>query len=386
MLRKRIFVITIKTTIDNQPTFLGRCLGGGIVLRMNQLKNQMKYRSLLLGFSLLSSCQSGVPVKEDFVKIQRAQEALELPTVQEVFIPSTLDNHLQPAMFYAPSREGLTKLSPLLVSLHTWSSNYKQKLHQPLEDYCLANGWAYIHPNFRGPNRNPHATGSKRAVQDVLDAVDYARKHAEVDEGRIFLIGASGGGYMSLLMAGQAPDLWAGVSAWASIADLAAWYAETHERRLKYAREILLSCGGAPGSSAKVDEEYRQRSPLTHLSHAKGRVRLDINAGIRDGHRGSTSIRHSLLAFNAVAELEDQFSENLMAELASSPTWPPGLASAISDSSYGDKPPLLRRSSALARITIFDGGHEMLPAAALHWLAQQGKAKAPRPSFSTSPN
>jgi len=44
-----------------------------------------------------------------------------------------------------------------------------------------------------------------------------------------------------------------------------------------------------------------------------------------------------------------------------------------SDPYYGDKRVLLRRQSNNARITIFDGGHEIIPNAALHWLQQQVK-------------
>lgn len=292
---------------------------------------------------------------------------------REVRITSSLDGSAQPAFFHAPKNVSAGKTVPLLVVLHSWSADYRQKLHKPMEEHCVRAGWAYLHPNFRGPNRNPQATGSELAVQDVLDAVAYAKKHAPVDERKIFLVGASGGGYMSLLMAGRTPDVWAGVSAWVPISDLVAWHAETKRKRLKYAREIENSCGGPPGTSPEVDEQYRLRSPLTHLARAKGVVNLDLNAGIRDGHNGSVPVSHSLHAFNLLADEKDRVPADLIDELTRTAKVPAAHLFPGSDPSYGKKRPLFRRSSGKARLTLFEGGHEIVHAAALAWLVEMSK-------------
>tara|TARA_Y100001934_G_C12372597_1_gene787311 strand:+ start:124 stop:1053 length:930 start_codon:yes stop_codon:yes gene_type:complete len=293
-----------------------------------------------------------------------------LGQVREVSIKSSLDGSKQPAYFFAPET---AKPVPLIVILHSWSADYRQKLHQPIQDHCAKKGWAYIHPNFRGPNRNPQATGSDLAVQDVLDAVAYASKHAKVDEKRILLVGTSGGGYMSLLMAGRAPEVWAGVSAWVPISDLTAWHRETKARNMKYYRDIEKSCGGAPGKSKEVDLQYKRRSPLTHLPEAKGVVNLDINAGILDGHKGSVPVNHSLLAFNVVADKADQLTPRQIEEIVRTAKIPESLEKPIEDPGYGKKKPLFRRISGKARVTLFDGGHELVSSAALDWLAQQSK-------------
>jgi len=291
--------------------------------------------------------------------------------VRKVSIKSSLDGAEQPAFFYAPQETG--KPVPLLVVLHSWSADYRQKSYPQFPKWCVEKGWAYLHPNFRGPNRNPQATGSELAAQDVLDAVAYAKKHTRVDENRILLVGASGGGYMSLLMAGRAPEVWAGVSAWVPISNLSAWHAQTKAKKLKYYREIEKSCGGSPGKSKEVDDQYRQRSPLTHLPKAMGKVRLDINAGIFDGHKGSVPVSHSLLAFNAVASEADHLTQAQIDEIVRTAKVPKGLVQPIEDSSYGKKKPLLRRISGKARVTLFDGGHELVPSAAIAWLSKQRK-------------
>ena len=294
-----------------------------------------------------------------------------LGEVREVRIKSSLDGAEQPAFFYTPKKAD--KPMPLVVLLHSWSSDYRQKFYPAFPKWCVEKGWAYIHPNFRGPNRNPQATGSELAVQDVLDAVAYAKEHAKVDENRILLVGASGGGYMSLLMAGRAPEVWAGVSAWVPISDLTAWHAQSRAKRQKYYRDIEKSCGGAPGKSKEVDTQYRQRSPLTHLPKAKGVVKLDINAGIFDGHKGSVPISHSLLAFNAVADEADHLTQAQIDEFVRKPKVPKALVEPIEDSSYGKKKTLFRRISGKARVTIFNGGHELVTSAALDWLTKQTK-------------
>jgi poly(3-hydroxybutyrate) depolymerase len=267
-------------------------------------------------------------------------------------------------MFYAPETASAV---PLVVALHTWSGNYKQKTHEDIEQWCGQVRWAYLHPNFRGPNRRPEATGSELVVKDILSAVDYAKQETAIDESSVYLVGTSGGGYGCLLMAGRHPKMWAGVSAWVPIADLRAWYLQCDSKNLKYAEEIVASCGGAPGDSAAVDQQYRNRSPLTYLARAKG-LALHINAGVRDGHTGSVPISHSLLAFNAVADPQDRIGHEDIRRFVSEARVPDHLRRSITDSSYGEKQPLFRRTSGEVTVTIFDGGHELIPSAAIHWI------------------
>ena len=296
--------------------------------------------------------------------------------VREVRYQSKADNTKQPVLFYVPPTDG--KARPLLVGLHSWSGDYRQTMSMPYAKWCIEKKWNFIHPNFRGPNRRPEATGSELVVEDILSAVEYAKKNAAVDENRIYLVGGSGGGYASLLMAGRAPKIWAGVSAWVPISDLAKWHAETSARKMKYARDIELSIGGKPVAGSKALAEARKRSASTYLSGAKG-VNLDINAGITDGHNGSVPISHSLEAFNVLAAKKDRISTELIEEFTRTAKVPKALAGqAPTDSSYGEKTVQFRRVSGNVRVTIFQGGHEIIAPAALQWLARQQKMRAPK--------
>lgn len=291
--------------------------------------------------------------------------------VKEIKYFSSCDSTYQPALFFKPIN---LQFSPLLVALHTWSSDYQQKASIPYAEWCITNNWVFIHPNFRGPNNNPHATGSELVVADILCAVDYAKKHAKVDTNRIYLVGTSGGGYHALLMAGRFPNIWAGVSTWVPILDLQSWYYENKATGRKYANEIVMSCGGTPGESAEVDLQYKMRSPITYLKNAVT-LPLDINAGITDGHTGSVPISHSLRAFNLLALENDRISTDDINYFVEKAQVPPHLSSDTVDPSYGSKPPLFRRISGNARITIFEGGHEIIFEAALNWLAKQKKER-----------
>lgn len=295
--------------------------------------------------------------------------------IREINYLSKADNTKQPALFYAPTVRGEPR--PLLVGLHSWSSNYRQN-NSLYGKWCIEKKWNFIHPNFRGPNRRREATGSELVVKDILSAVEFAKKNGAVDETRVYLLGASGGGYAALLMAGRAPEVWAGVSAWVPILDLAQWHAQTSKRKLKYAREIETSIGGKPVPGSEAAAEAMKRSPVTYLAHARG-VALDINAGIDDGHTGSVPISHTLDAFNLVAAVKDRLSAKQISEFTRTAKVPASLEYALpTDKTYGAKRVLFRRHSGSARVTIFQGGHEIIPSAALQWLAKQQRMRTPK--------
>jgi pimeloyl-ACP methyl ester carboxylesterase len=308
----------------------------------------------------------------------------ECQSIKEIEYVSAADNSRQPAMFYAPDAKDAV---PLIVALHTWSANYKQDYHKPIAQWCVENGWAYIHPDFRGPSRRPEATGSRLVVEDIVSAVEYAKKTTAIDSSSIYLVGTSGGGYTALVMAGRRPNIWAGVSAWAPISDLNAWYGECKKANRGYYKDIAASCGGAPGDSPDVDRQYKSRSPLNYLENAKG-VRLHINTGIFDGHKGSVPISHTLLAFNKVAEPEDRISEEDIRFFVEKAKVPAHLEMDISDPSHSEKKPLFRRSSAGATVTIFNGGHEIIHEAAISWIKNihenRKAARPPSPGTSNS--
>lgn len=200
---------------------------------------------------------------------------MTLPEMTELTITSTVDGSPEPALFYRPPGTGLM---PLVVGLHTWSfDRFNQR--ERLLPLCAARGWALLLPEFRGPNLNTNpraaqAAGSALARQDILDAVNRVTVDHPIATQKIFLLGASGGGHMALMMAAHDPGRWCGVSAWVPITDLAAWYTQNP----RFQSHLEAICGGAPGASDAVDEQYRDRSPLTHAA-AMAQATLSVHHG-----------------------------------------------------------------------------------------------------------
>ena len=177
-------------------------------------------------------------------------------------------------------------------------------------------------------------------------------------------------------MAGRAPDLWAGVSAWCGISDIAAWHEQCSGTKFsRYAEHIEKALGGAPDNEERRTSATH-RSPNHWLSRAAG-VNLDISHGVHDGRTGSVPFSHSLHAFDKVvakAHPEAVMGGDAIADFYQSQDSP--VPNTARDDLYpADQQPVFRRSAGNTRVTIFEGGHEILHEAALNWLAAQRKGQ-----------
>ena len=296
----------------------------------------------------------------------------DLPPLSEISVTSSLDGSRQPSRTWIPKRAS-QRPTPLFVYLHSWSGDYRQDNSAWLKQ-AVARGWIFLHPNFRGRNDTPAACGSKLARADILDAIDWVADKYQVDPSRIYLAGSSGGGHMAMLMAGHHPRRFSAVSAWVGISDLGEWY-RFHLKDgqpQNYARMILKSLGGPPGTSKPIDLQYRDRSPVSVLNRAAD-VPLDLCAGVHDGKTGSVPIHHTLKAWNIVARARKAkvISDTEMDQLwTAGRLKTPGQGENVKDNEFG-RLIHLRRRSGPSRVTIFEGGHEGLSAPASAWLARQ---------------
>ena len=294
----------------------------------------------------------------------------EVPSTQTGETISALDGERQSLLHWAPETAA-SEPTPLLVFLHSWSSDYQQDNSKWLKA-CAERNWIWLHPDFRGVNQSPKACGSRYARQDVLDAIAFARKRWNVDSQRIYLAGVSGGGHMALLMAGHHPKEFSAVSAWVGPTDLADWHRfhTLNGEPQKYAVMIEKSLGGVPGKSVGIDADYRDRSSVFHLQRVAD-LPVSIWAGVDDGHSGSVPIRHSLTAFNAIAGAHGDplISRTEISELSTLKRLKSPLTSDMERDQTLGKSILLRRYSSESMITIFDGGHESHPDVAFEWLS-----------------
>jgi pimeloyl-ACP methyl ester carboxylesterase len=300
-------------------------------------------------------------------------DSLAAPGRHRVAVSSTADRSVQPSYLYVPPKlpPGAARY-PLAVVLHTWSYDLEQRFPD-VEAEAAARGWLLLQPNFRGRNDHPEACGSPLAQQDILDAVAWVRRHYAVDDARIYLLGRSGGGHMTMLMAARHPGIWAGASAWVGIYDLADWYA-AHVND-DYGRMMRGCLGGSPAEDGAAAGAARARSPRTYLKPRLG-VPLDLAAGRSDSVVSPT---HTLRAFQAIAPgvVSDLEIQQLLAP-------GPGLAAPAPTDTAADpvlaRRIFLRRTSGLSRVTIFDGEHEWLAGAAMAWLSAHQKPPRSRRS------
>lgn len=236
----------------------------------------------------------------------------------EIYVQSTMDGTLQPSLFY--KAEGSEK-RPLLVGLHTWSADRFNQIRNMLP-YAEKYNFHLLLPEFRGSNTmgNPHCThacGSDCAKQDIMDAIEYCIGEGCVDTYNIFLLGASGGGHMAMLMAGFRPAYFKAIGAFVGITDLKKW----SEENLRYSDHILACC-------SNDEEEMKKRSPMSYVDTiAKANIKF-----FHGKYDPSVPVNHSIRLFNAINE---------------------------------------KYPHASVYLDVFDGGHEMDMEAAMGWLISQ---------------
>lgn len=283
-------------------------------------------------------------------------------------IRSVLDGNTQ--VFYYDKSTAATH-QPLVVELHSWSNSADSQKGM-MATQVHAKNWNYIFPNFRGVNNHPKACCSEFVLSDIDEAIDWALKNLKVDRKQIYVVGYSGGGYATLATYMRSRHAIRGFSAWASISDLEAWYAESVERKNKYAAEIV-QCIGANGVFDA--EKAKARSPLfweTPLSKRKNSL-LQIYVGVHDGYTGSVPISQSINFYNKLLKdfkEKDQTryvsveDKELMLKTRSFPAQNPS-------ENLGDRAILYQKSSRNIRLTVFEGSHDILYDQVLEKMAVQ---------------
>lgn len=293
----------------------------------------------------------------------------EVPAAEDVTITSSVDDHEQPAMWLPAGEDDGP--APLLVVLHSWSTEYQQHQNIPFAQLAEQLGWAAVFPNFRGTFDTEEAGGSDLAVQDVVDAIDWAAEQDDIDEDRVFVTGFSGGGMMTLLMAGQHPDRFAGAVAWVPIHDVTRWYAYniTEVPDATYPDEIETLCGGVPTEDGAAESECLERSPVTYLDAA-----VESGVPIYLGHGLDDDIvrpDESLEAFNQLAEPDDRLEQDAI-DTVHERQLPDELAGTVEAETFFDEQDpevLFARGSGPTTLVLFDGEHDMVYHPTVRWFA-----------------
>lgn len=284
-------------------------------------------------------------------------------------IKSTVDNSLQNVWFYKSKNP---TPQPLIISLHTWSGDYNQE--DPLAKEVLLRDWNYIHPDFRGANTNPQACGSPLVIADLEDAIKFAVKNENVDTTNVHIIGASGGGYATMLAYMKIGYPVKSFNAWVGISNLSEWYWESKGRNARYATDLEQV---AMKGNQMNWEELDNRSPIK-LPFPAGKRKnafLNIYAGVHDGYTGSVPISHSVLFYNKIAaELYPGQKDKLVADSTLMSILVKQLNPfADNKLTLGARKIHLLKQSPNLSLTLFEGGHEMIVPQALALIPVYGK-------------
>lgn len=212
-----------------------------------------------------------------------------LREAEEVSYPAG-DNVPIPGMLWLPPDFDPSRTHPVLLRLHghpgQWNHGFRL-----LTQYFVSRGFVALAPNPRGSQgfgagfHDLHvADYGGVELDDVMRALPYLDSLGYVDMSRKATWGGSGGGYMSLVIATEAPDAFeaqvirAPVSDWTLLAidrfgaEGRAWTAGRTPVRER------SEFGGPP---EEIPDEYFRRSPINFVENV--RVPQLLIQGLRDG-------------------------------------------------------------------------------------------------------
>jgi dipeptidyl aminopeptidase/acylaminoacyl peptidase len=178
------------------------------------------------------------------------------------------------AFLYLPANVKPDGSHPLIVYPHggpTWQHMNDWFLQL---QYFVSHGFVVIAPNYRG------STGFGRTfmeslrkdcgggdLRDLVASIDFLKKTGYIDPGRITFMGASWGGYLTLMALTKYPQLWA---AGVAIVPMANWFtAYENEDPVLRASDAWLM-----GDPVADRELWRDRSPFFFAEHIKAPLLL----------------------------------------------------------------------------------------------------------------
>lgn len=173
-----------------------------------------------------------------------------------------------PALLYVPHAEALRggAVPPAIVYVHGGPTGQHLRWWDRAAQWLANSGYVVLAPNIRGSTgygrefqeANRGDWGGKD-LQDVVRGAEWLSRENLADRKRIGVYGGSYGGFMTLMVLTQAPQVWA---AGVSVVGVVSWktlYDTTRGDLKDYlAREL--------GDPARVPDLYRDRSPLTHVA------------------------------------------------------------------------------------------------------------------------
>ncbi len=159
-----------------------------------------------------------------------------------------------------------TEPQGLIIHMHGGPTTVTTETYKPDAQTWVDHGFAWMSVNYRGSTTFGREFEAAiwgmlghREVDDIVSAYHWAVDNSITPPHRVFLTGASYGGYLTLQTLGKAPELWAGGMAEVAIADWTLMYQDMADTLKGYHRSLW---GGTPDEHP---EAHRRGSPLTYV-------------------------------------------------------------------------------------------------------------------------
>ncbi|WP_420447724.1 prolyl oligopeptidase family serine peptidase [Candidatus Palauibacter sp.] len=211
-----------------------------------------------------------------------------LSEAEEVYYPGP-DNLPIPTLLYRPHDFDPARTYPVIVRLHGHPGQWNHSFEM-MRQYWVQRGFIVVAPNPRGSRgfgqgfHDLHiADYGGVEFQDVMNVIPFLEGLGYVDMTRKATWGGSGGGYMSLVIATEAPDAFqaqvirAPVSEWRLLANDRFAASGRHWTAGRTPRRERSEFGGP---YEEIPEEYEERSPVNFVDNVQ--VPQLLLQGLRD--------------------------------------------------------------------------------------------------------
>jgi len=196
---------------------------------------------------------------------------------------------VEPYLIHYPSRDGKWTISAFLyvpynmarngqnaaiVYLHGGPTSQTMNLFNRFIQFAVNQGYMVLAPNYRGSTgygkefqqANLFDMGGGD-LQDILAGVDWIKQTGHLDPKKIAVMGASYGGYLSMMAVTKAPEVWA---AGVPIVPFVDWFTEMKNED-PVLRESDLATMGDPEKNKSL---YEDRSPINFVDRIKAPLLL----------------------------------------------------------------------------------------------------------------
>lgn len=212
-----------------------------------------------------------------------------LRAAQEISYPAT-DNIPIPGMMWLPPDFDPSEQYPVFVRLHGHPGQWNHSFRL-LTQYFVSRGFVAVAPNPRGSRgfgsgfHDLHiADYGGVEFDDVMRVIPFMDSLGFVDMSRKATWGGSGGGYMSLVIATEAPEAFEAQVIRAPVADwelLAIDRYGAEGRAWTAGRTPVRERSEFGGAADEIPEEYHRRSPINFVENVT--VPQLLIQGLRDG-------------------------------------------------------------------------------------------------------